>query len=107
MGLSARVRQGCRLRDRLMRDLQVNLFELDGQWGLHRERDNIVSEAAKALTSGFRFIRTCCATLRAITWRMPARTRTRSGFTWATRNIRPTVRYTELAAGRFKDFWED
>jgi IS1 family transposase len=33
MRLSARVGQGCaRLHDRLMRDLQVNLIELDEQW---------------------------------------------------------------------------
>jgi hypothetical protein len=37
MRLSARSAGCVRLRDRLMRDLPVNLIELDGQMGLHRQ----------------------------------------------------------------------
>jgi len=45
MRLGARVGQGCaRLHDRLMRDLQVNLIELDEQWDFIAKKQRHVKQ---------------------------------------------------------------
>jgi hypothetical protein len=45
MRLSARVGQGCaRLHDRLMRNLQVNLIELDEQWDFIAKKQRHVKQ---------------------------------------------------------------
>lgn len=46
MRLSTRVGQGCaRLHDRLMRDLQVNLIELDEQWDFIAKKQRHVKQS--------------------------------------------------------------
>ena len=49
--------------------------------------------------------RTCCATPAASRWPTRATIRAPCRPTSATSNIQHTVRYTELAPDRFKDFW--
>jgi len=57
--------------------------------------------------STFRFTRTCCAMPQA-NYLTNAGEDTRAIQLYlGHKNIQHTVRYTELAAGRFKDFWND
>jgi integrase len=57
--------------------------------------------------SSFRFTRTCCGTRRGLFLANAGQDTRAIQLYLGHRNIQHTVRYTELAAGRFKDFWRD